>query len=466
MNAFEDTLHRVLARHRRRAVASRTSSSLALDPAVTIGIATIKIVTEEQIQALAFGALDEDPRVIVRLDPIGRDVTDLMPFATFLDHTVAHAAAMDGPMRIWIPHSTTLEALDILGHRYWRNQTAPAEIVRMGEICRIVAREATIPGQQLVAEAAGLLQSHVVTGLTPLEEGHLDALLAWLDPAVADPLTEARARIRVPASGVLPNTPDHPLDDRVDRLRKDVKNAHGARRRVLEAEMDDILRTSVLREWRLLVEGRRAFLDLGLPATGLGELVGDSSKRVREALDEGFYPARAPHKLAAELGSMEAAQEKFELVALENDPLLREQAMRAGGVVRGVVDTVRQSRPGFKPCDIEVESGQGIIRFRSDDKIRIIGTNVTGVVRALAATATGGTRVGIEITNGVRTRSVLTVGARVELVREAYAFVNHRALKEVREQQPWMFYGTDAPALPAGRPSGQSPLAIARAARR
>jgi hypothetical protein len=369
-------------------------------------------------------------------------------------------------MRIWIPHSTTLEALDILGHRYWRNQNASAEIVRMGEICRIIAREATIPGQQLVGDATELLQSHVVTGLTPLEEGHLDAILAWLDPAVADPLTEARTRIRVPASGILPNTPDHPLDDRIDRLRKEAKGARGARRRVLENEMATILSTSVRREWRLLIEGRRAFLGLALPATGLDELVKDSNRRVRDALENGFYPARAPHNLAAELGSMEAAQEKFELVALESDVLLREQAMRAGGVLRGVVSTVRQTRPGFKPCDIEVESGQGVIRFRLDDKVRIVGTNVSGVVRALAATPSGGTRVGIEIANGVRTRSVLTVGARVELIREAYAFVNHRALKEVREQQPWMFYGTEAPALPAGRSSGQSPLAIARAVRR
>ncbi len=465
MNAFDDTLHRVLARYQRRAIPVRTSSQLSPDPDVTIGIATIKIVTEEQIQAIAFGELDQEPQVIVRLDPIGRDVQDLGPFAAFLADTIARAAAVDSALRLWVPHSVTLEALDVLGHRYWRNQTAPASIVRMGEICRIIAREAIIPGQQLVADAAALLQDHVVTGLAPLEEGHLGALLAWLDPTVSDPVAEARERIRLPASGVLPNTPDCHWDDTIDRLRKEMKGAYGARRHLLEDQITDILRRAVLREWNLLIEGRRAFLDLGLPSS-LGGLVKDSNQRVRDALDNGFFPARSPKRLVEQLSVMEAGQEKSELASLEADAMLRDQAARAGGVVRGEVSTVRQNRPGFKPCDIEISSDQGIIRLRLDDKVRIIGTNVAGVVRGLATAPGGGTRVCIEITSGVRTRSVLTVGARVELIREPYAFINYRSLGEAHAQQPWVFYSDTAPVLASRPSSGQSALAIARAVRR
>ncbi|MGM5000127.1 hypothetical protein AB8A05_15445 [Tardiphaga sp. 538_B7_N1_4] len=466
MNAFEDALTRVLARHQRRAVLVRTSNEMSSDPAITIGIATIKIVTEEQIQAIAFGALDHDPQVIARLNPIGRDVADLMPFAKFLNDTFARATAANVPIRIWVAHSGTLEALDVLGHRYWRNQNAPEEIRRMGENCRVIAHEATIPGQQLVADAAGLLHAHVVTGLNPLEEGHLGATLAWFEPGIADPLSEARARIRIPASGVLPNTPDRPFDDRVDRLRKEAKGASGAQLHIKQSEISDILRESVLREWQLLVDGRRAFLALGLPTVGLEELLEDSNKRVQYALANGFFPARAPDRLAAQLGVMEAGQEKQERAALEHDPLLRDQSARAGGVVRGVVSNVIQTRAGFKPCDIEVESEQDVIRFRIDDKIVVVGTNVTGIVRGLSRTASGGTSVQIEIKEGVRTRHVLTVGAHVELMRAAYAFVNFKALKAAREQQSWIFYGANTPLLAAGVPSGRSALAIARATRR
>ena len=354
----------------------------------------------------------------------------------------------------------------MLGHRYWRNQTAPPAIVRMGELCRIVGHETTIPGQQLVADATALLQDHVVTGMAPIEEGHLDAILAWLDPSVQDPLSESRARIRLPASGILPNTPDHPFDDRIDRLRKEAKAASGIQRRRLEGQIDAILRHWVLREWRLMIDGRRRFLGLGLPAVGLDDLVQDSTKRVAYAITNGFFPARQPDRLAAQLGTMESGQEKADLAALEHDPILREQAMRAGSVVAGTVSNVRQQRPGFNPCNIDVDSDQGVIRSRLDDKIRIVGTNVAGVVRGLSTTPTGGTRVSIEITNGVRTRSVLKVGAGVELIRAAFAFVNHRALGEVRTHRPWMFFDTVAPVLPARPSIDRSALAVARAARR
>jgi len=466
MNAFDDTLHRALARARRRALPVRTSSSLSPDPDVTIGIATIKIVTEEQIQAVAFGTLDRAPTVIVRLDPIGRDVSDLLPFARFLNATVQRSIVADAPMRVWLPHDVTLEALDVLGHRYWRNQTASAEIVRMGELCRVIAHEATIPGQQLVADATAQLQGHVVTGMAPIEEGHLHAILAWFDPAVADPLFEARERIRLPASGILPNTPDHPHDDRVDRLRKEAKSASGAYRQRLEAQIDAILRNWVQHEWDLMVAGRRAFLDLGLPSAGLDGLVKDSTKRVAYALTNGFFPARQPDHLAAQLSVMEAGQEKADHAALESDPLLRAQAMRAGAVVAGTVSAVRQPRPKFYPCDIDVDSSQSVVRLRLDDKVSIVGTNVTGVVRGLDTTPTGGTRVSLEITGGVRTQSVLSVGAGVELVRSAFAFVNLRALGVVREQQSWIFYGDTAPTIAARPSTGQSALAIATAARR
>jgi hypothetical protein len=465
VNKYQEALHRLLARHQRRALPIRTSREISTDPEITLGVATIKIVTEEQIQAIAFGPIDAPPNVIVRLDPIGRDVTDIMPFARFLESETQRVRRADARMRIWIPHSIALEGLDILGHRYWRNQSAPPEVVRMGEICRIIAHEAQIPGQQLVADTARLLQSQLITGMAPIEEAHLHALLAWLDPSVVDPLTESRRRIRVPASGVLPNTPDMPIDDRVDRLRKDAKGASGVRRVALEAEIAGHLRDAVLREWNLMVEGRRAFLRLALPESSLTDLIADSSARVARSLDGGFFPARAPHMLAASLGEVEAAMEKVELASLEGDLMVRDQAARAGAVVRGVVSAVHQARPGFKPCDIELDSDQAVMRFRNDDKVRILGTNVTGVVRQLTATPSG-TRLAIEITAGVRTRAVLTRGARLELIKEPYAYVNHRALAEARVQEPWMFYGDSAPVLPAGRSPGASALTIARSMRR
>jgi hypothetical protein len=67
---------------------------------------------------------------------------------------------------------------------------------------------------------------------------------------------------------------------------------------------------------------------------------------------------------------------------------------------------------------------------------------------------------------GFRQTGVLSVGAQVELIRDAYAFVNHRALAEARDRQAWIFYGDATPSIATGRSTGQSALAAARAARR
>jgi hypothetical protein len=45
------------------------------------------------------------------------------------------------------------------------------EIVRMGEICRILAHEAVFAGQQVIADAAQLLRDHAITGQAPAEDG-------------------------------------------------------------------------------------------------------------------------------------------------------------------------------------------------------------------------------------------------------------------------------------------------------
>jgi hypothetical protein len=465
MNAFEEALHRVAARYHGRAIPTRRSGILSPDPNTTIGVATIKIVTEEQVQAIAFGRIGQEPQILVRLDPISRDVSDLTPFATFLTGIADEAHAQDGALRVWVPHAGTLESLDVLGHRYWRNQQAPDVIRRMGEICRIVAHEQSFPGQQTIADAAALLRAHVITGMTPIEEGHLHAILAWLDPAVREPLQEARDRIRVPASGVLPNTPDQPLDERVDRLRREAKGATGARQTIVQGQISSILAQAVRREWDLMVEARDAFLRLALPTPGLADLLKDSAKRIKDGIEKGHFPARSPEKLTIQLGQMEVGQQRADQIAVENDPVLRAQSRSAGAVVLGHVGVLDQPQAGRKPCSIQIDSDQRVIRLRRDDKVKILNSNVTGVVRGVDVAPGGGVRVTIEITNGVKSSNVLAVGSVVELLEAGFGFVNIKALNTARDRQPWAFYADAMPTIGALSRPGGSLLAIARGTR-
>jgi hypothetical protein len=465
MSALEEVLTRAVARHLRHAIPNRETSSIASDPRGVIGIATIKIVTEEHVQAIAYGRLDASPAVTTRLDPIGRDVADLLPFANFLCRAADDAIANDGELRIWVPHAATLQTIDLLGHRYWRNENAPSEVQRMGMICRVIAHEATVPGQQLVAIASELLREHVTTGQAPIEDGHLGAQLAWLEPACADPLTEGRARIRVPASGILANTPDQRDDDRVDHLRKIAKRSFGPTRVNAQREIVRILHDAVSREWRLLVQGRSAFLGLRLPASGLETLVKDSKARVAYGFDNGHFPARQAHSLAIELEIMEAGQQLADQAALENDQFYREKARRSGAAIAGMISAVVQPRPNFKPCTIMVDTNQSVVRPRRDDKIKLVGTNVTGIIRHVSNNPAGGTRLSIEIEGGVRSVAVLSVGVRVEVIDRGFGYANTKAYGIAKNRQPWQFYADESPVLTPSTGPTASPLAIARSRR-
>jgi hypothetical protein len=183
-------------------------------------------------------------------------------------------------------------------------------------------------------------------------------------------------------------------------------------------------------------------------------------------LANGHFPARRPDKLAIWLGQMEAGVEKTELAALEADPNLRAQAQRMGAVVQGSVSAVDQARPGRNPCTIHVDSAQGTIRLRIDDKVTIAGGRVKGVVRAFQSITGGGTRISIEISHGVRQRALLSVGAQFDIMRDSFAFVNYRALAEVGQRRPWAFFDANAPVLPRGTSSSTSAIAAAAAMRR
>jgi hypothetical protein len=180
MRDVEDLVSRVMASRQGRAVRVRSTSAITRDPAHAIGIATIRVVTEDQVQAIAYGSLHKAPSIIPRLLPLSRDTTDLEPFAQWLVDHVRRVVGGGLPLRVWIPHGKTLETLEILGRRYEKNPHASPLLKEAARYCRIMAEEARYAGQQTVAVAVDTLLLHVVTGQMPIEDRHLGAVLAWV----------------------------------------------------------------------------------------------------------------------------------------------------------------------------------------------------------------------------------------------------------------------------------------------
>ena len=76
---------RLLAWDRGRATPIRQTCALSPDPPRVFGIAPIRVVSEQRVQAIAFGNLGENPQLVVSWNPLSRETTSLEPFATALD---------------------------------------------------------------------------------------------------------------------------------------------------------------------------------------------------------------------------------------------------------------------------------------------------------------------------------------------------------------------------------------------
>ena len=153
-------------------------------------------------------------------------------------------------LRLWVPHKKTVEMLGVLGRRYERNQSASAMLREAARICRIFAAEATYDGQQVTVVAQDVLLRHAVTGQMPVEDLHPDAILAWVAPVSGrDPAEVANERARIPASGLLPNTPDQPDDNEIELLRRPMclGDQQVVRERALREELRHDVRTEPLR---------------------------------------------------------------------------------------------------------------------------------------------------------------------------------------------------------------------------
>ncbi|MFI9718115.1 hypothetical protein ACIHFE_00435 [Streptomyces sp. NPDC052396] len=270
----------------------------------------------------------------------------------------------DAP-QLLVPSAAGVEYVRLLGRstRFRRTaeqdpaaaHPAPPRVPMLGRWLTHFAERAQVPGSSLLLSMTGLLTRHWATGQSPLEDQHLGALLAWIDPP--DGLTGAEAALAAElardAEGLLCHPPAGPATDPAfDNKRLAPALARYDRARTLgrglaraEAELAELLASQLRPAWDAVWHG----LDL-LRALPEGAHVAERWKRDRWSYTgqrdriragEPPQPRRDDAVTAArKLAARETAQARLEAQEALDDPLVMAGRRLAGEAFAGEVTEV------------------------------------------------------------------------------------------------------------------------------
>ncbi|MBA4860492.1 hypothetical protein H1V43_03670 [Streptomyces sp. PSKA54] len=306
----------------------------------------------------------------------------------------------DAPQLI-VPSRTGIEFVRLLGRSMRFRRTAeqdpdapypaPARVPLLGRWLTHFAERARVPGSSLLPAMTELLSRHWATGQSSLEDQHLGALLAWIDPPDGESGAEAalRAELARDAQGQLVCPPAGPATDPAfdNRLLAPAMERYDRARTALAAAEDGIeadLRlgelTATEQQIRALVESRTRptweavwrGIDL-LRALPEASHVADrwtrdrwsfTSHRDRVAAGEPPQPRRDDAVTAAnKLASREREQARLDAQEALDDPLVMAGRRLAGEAFAGeVTDVVMAYSESKRP------SPRPLVTVRTDDR--------------------------------------------------------------------------------------------------
>ncbi|GAA4918439.1 hypothetical protein ACFPM3_33505 [Streptomyces coeruleoprunus] len=304
---------------------------------------------------------------------------------------VAVELCADAPQLV-VPSRAAVEYVRLLGRSMRFRRTAeqdpetpfpaPPRVPLLGRWLTHYGERARVPGSSLLVAATDLLNRHWATGQSSLEDQHLGALLAWIDPPEGEPGAAAalRAELGRDGDGRLLCPPAGPATDpafdngllapaieRYDRARQALgaaEDGEAADERLgelhrAEREIRRLLVTQLRPTWDAV--WRALDLVRGLPA---GERVADrwtrdrwsfTGHRDRVRAGEPPQPRRDDAVTAAQkLAARESAQAQLDAQEALDDPLVMAGRRLAGEAFLAEVEDVTMAwtesrRPSPRP---------------------------------------------------------------------------------------------------------------------
>ncbi|GAA1533410.1 hypothetical protein GCM10009730_48380 [Streptomyces albidochromogenes] len=269
---------------------------------------------------------------------------------------------------------------------------APPHIPLLGRWLTHFGERARVPGSSLLLAATDLLGRHWATGQSSLEDQHLGALLAWIDPdrAAGESGAEAalRAELERDGDGQLVCPPAGPATDpafdnkllapaidRYDRARKALAaaedglaaDAHLGELTAAERHIRALLAAQMRPTWDAVWRGLDLLRELPEGSRALDRWTRDrwsyTGHRDRVRAGEPPQPRRDDAVTAArKLASRETAQAQLEAQEALDDPLVMAGRRLAGEAFTSeVLDVVMTTSEGKRP------SPRPLVTVRTDD---------------------------------------------------------------------------------------------------
>ncbi|MEU8549542.1 hypothetical protein AB0C81_21550 [Streptomyces roseoverticillatus] len=248
---------------------------------------------------------------------------------------------------------------------------APPRVPLLGRWLTHFGERARVPGSSLLLSMTELLGRHWATGQSHLEDQHLGALLAWIDPP--EGLTGAEAALRAElardAAGQLLHPPAGPATDPAfdNKLLAPAVARHDAGLPGAAEELRALLETQLRPTWEAVWRG----VDL-LRALPEGERAGERWKRDRWSYTahrdrvragEPPQPRRDDAVTAArKLAARETAQAQLEAQEALDDPLVMAGRRLAGEAFTGEVTEVV-----MEYTEAKVPRPRPLVTVRTDD---------------------------------------------------------------------------------------------------
>ncbi|MBT2506787.1 hypothetical protein J7I98_12985 [Streptomyces sp. ISL-98] len=305
----------------------------------------------------------------------------------------------DAPQLI-VPSRAGIEYVRLLGRSMRFRRTAeqdpdtpypaPPHIPLLGRWLTHYGERARVPGSSLLLAATDLLGRHWATGQSNLEDQHLGALLAWIDPATGESGAEAalRAELERDGQGQLTCPPAGPATDpafdnkllapaieRHDRARTALAaaedglaaDAHLGELAAAERHIRELLARQLRPTWDAVWRGLDLLRELPEGARAADRWTRDrwsfTGHRDRVRAGEPPQPRRDDAVTAAQkLASRETAQAQLEAQEALDDPLVMAGRRLAGEAFTSeVLDVVMTMSEGRRP------SPRPLVTFRTDD---------------------------------------------------------------------------------------------------